>query len=368
MTLPRRGERGFSLIEVLVTVTIVGITFLVFVGGIGTSLVTETFHRKDAESQASIRNFAEAIKAANYDPSCATALASYAAVFSPSPPTRTAAFNSFKNATTHSAPGLAVSPRSSVLVSFFALANSAPTGGTFNPPSTEAEQWDLASTGPLATARVSASMDDETWTATANPGPRTAISTVSGDSVAQTVVLDPAVTIARRGVTMAATSGATTIDLAKPPNTVAGDAMLAQIVVRGGADVLTSAPPGWLLVLSNDSGSVKSALYERTATNSTPSTFTWSFNSAQQAVGGIVAYAGVTKAFTATVQAVSMWDGTTLPDGSLKFVDCTTASPPSDHGLESVSLKVESADGKTTKTIAVIKRNPCSGEQATGCP
>jgi prepilin-type N-terminal cleavage/methylation domain-containing protein len=71
------NERGFSLIEVLVTVVIVGIAFAVFVSGMGTAVVASDYHRKQAVVQASTRNLAEAVKAANYV-NCATP-GSYAA-------------------------------------------------------------------------------------------------------------------------------------------------------------------------------------------------------------------------------------------------------------------------------------------------
>jgi prepilin-type N-terminal cleavage/methylation domain-containing protein len=55
-------EAGFSLVEVLITVVIVGIAFAAILGGMVTSIVVSDVHRKQASSDALARSAAEALK------------------------------------------------------------------------------------------------------------------------------------------------------------------------------------------------------------------------------------------------------------------------------------------------------------------
>ena len=55
-------EQGFSLVEVLITVVIVGIAFAAILGGMVTSIVVSDVHRKQASSDALARSAAEALK------------------------------------------------------------------------------------------------------------------------------------------------------------------------------------------------------------------------------------------------------------------------------------------------------------------
>ena len=54
--------RGETLIELLVSMTILGITVVALVGGIGTSIVVSDMHRKQAVAGAVVRSYAEAIE------------------------------------------------------------------------------------------------------------------------------------------------------------------------------------------------------------------------------------------------------------------------------------------------------------------
>ena len=55
-------EAGFSLVEVLITVVIVGIAFAAILGGMVTSIVVSDLHRKQASSAALARSAVEALK------------------------------------------------------------------------------------------------------------------------------------------------------------------------------------------------------------------------------------------------------------------------------------------------------------------
>jgi prepilin-type N-terminal cleavage/methylation domain-containing protein len=56
------GQAGFSLVELLVTVAILGTAFTVFVGGMGTSIVASDYHRTQTTAEAVLRTFAETVK------------------------------------------------------------------------------------------------------------------------------------------------------------------------------------------------------------------------------------------------------------------------------------------------------------------
>ncbi|MGI5246193.1 type IV pilus modification PilV family protein [Dactylosporangium sp. CA-139066] len=64
-----RGEpndRGETLIELLVTVIIMGVAMVALVGGIATSIRMSDIHRKQAQAGAYLRAFGEAIAGATY--------------------------------------------------------------------------------------------------------------------------------------------------------------------------------------------------------------------------------------------------------------------------------------------------------------
>ncbi len=73
-----RHEGGLSLIELLVTVAILGIAFVSILGGMSTSIIASDIHRKQAIGQTVLRSYADALKRAAYE-DCATS-SSYATV------------------------------------------------------------------------------------------------------------------------------------------------------------------------------------------------------------------------------------------------------------------------------------------------
>lgn len=62
------GDRGDSLIEILITIVIMGIAFTAILGGFGTSIKASGLHEDLADSQAAVRNAAEQLKASAYVP------------------------------------------------------------------------------------------------------------------------------------------------------------------------------------------------------------------------------------------------------------------------------------------------------------
>jgi prepilin-type N-terminal cleavage/methylation domain-containing protein len=75
--LARGDQRGETLIELLVAMSILGVAVVALVSGIGTSVVVSDVHRKEATAGATVRTYAEAIETAvdapttGYDLSCA---------------------------------------------------------------------------------------------------------------------------------------------------------------------------------------------------------------------------------------------------------------------------------------------------------
>ena len=69
-----RGEEGFSLVELMVTIVIVGVTFSALLGGLMTTITVSSLHRKQATADSVARSAAEWIKdsVANPFSPCAT--------------------------------------------------------------------------------------------------------------------------------------------------------------------------------------------------------------------------------------------------------------------------------------------------------
>jgi len=57
-----RAEDGFSLVELLVTIVIVGVTFSALLGGLFTTITVSSLHRKQASADSVARSAAEWIK------------------------------------------------------------------------------------------------------------------------------------------------------------------------------------------------------------------------------------------------------------------------------------------------------------------
>jgi type II secretory pathway pseudopilin PulG len=92
MTVPpgaRTGDRGETLIELVVAVAIMGVAVVALVGGLGTAILMSDVHRKQAVAGANVRAFAEAVAASvaaspsGYVVNCADPRGPYAASFTP---------------------------------------------------------------------------------------------------------------------------------------------------------------------------------------------------------------------------------------------------------------------------------------------
>lgn len=65
------NQGGVSLIELLITLLILSIAFLVILGGMTGAIVLSDLHRRQARAETILRQFAETIKAVNYEPCAA---------------------------------------------------------------------------------------------------------------------------------------------------------------------------------------------------------------------------------------------------------------------------------------------------------
>jgi prepilin-type N-terminal cleavage/methylation domain-containing protein len=69
-------EAGFTLVELLLTVAILGVGMLVIVGGMMTSIQVSDLGRRQADGQTQLRAYAEAVAGATYV-NCATSYTTY---------------------------------------------------------------------------------------------------------------------------------------------------------------------------------------------------------------------------------------------------------------------------------------------------
>jgi len=66
-----RDEAGSTLVELLVTLVILGIAFVTLLGGMFTAVTTSHRHRQQTVADSALRSFAEAVKVAGYRADCA---------------------------------------------------------------------------------------------------------------------------------------------------------------------------------------------------------------------------------------------------------------------------------------------------------
>lgn len=66
-----REEDGFSLLEILIAVTIMGIGFVALLGAMASSVKASSLHRTQAVAELELRRYAELIAAASWDATAA---------------------------------------------------------------------------------------------------------------------------------------------------------------------------------------------------------------------------------------------------------------------------------------------------------
>jgi prepilin-type N-terminal cleavage/methylation domain-containing protein len=326
-----RSDRGFTLIESLVTMVIVGIAFVVFVGGMGTAIIASDVHRKEAVSDAAVRNLAEAVKASDYV-DCATPDAYGSSAASP-----------FTGTNAFVAPSVHSLDSGAQLLTFFAVAAST----SFTAPAGMTKQYDDASSG--SSNAVTAAMADQPLADAGATGTRPATALASGDGAAQAFAFDGfhgAGGIQLHGVAHGH-STTTTLALPAPVGATNGDVLIAQIVVRDPTTTVTP-PTGWTLLKATAVGaSLKSLIYQGSLASRT--SLRWTLSAAKESAGGVAAYTGFS-AYTTAVTKVLYWNGSTFPDPP---TTCTT-----DQGLQLVHLHISTADRRGLADVDLVKRKP----------
>ncbi|MGE5074176.1 MAG: DNRLRE domain-containing protein [Anaerolineae bacterium] len=176
--------------------------------------------------------------------------------------------------------------------------------------------------------------------------------------------------IALRAVSTATNgTGSTNLSMAAPTGIQAGDVLVAEVVVSGASTVIT-APTGWQLILTTQSGSsVEEATFYRVASASEPVSYAWSFGSSQPATGAISGFMGVDtsrpvdassgkyNSSTATITFTQIT--TTLANDMLLAAvgvsGNTTVTPPTGF-TEDYDLKnAASSNGKTAELSHFVK-------------
>ena len=151
-------------------------------------------------------------------------------------------------------------------------------------------------------------------------------SVFANTNIVQALALRPAgVPISHRGTATAAAAAATTLSIAKPGATHAGDVLLARVANRDGIDVVVTAPAGWWQVRSTSSTySIRTTIFAKIATAVEPNQYVFTFSRARSVAGSVSAFAGVDTALPIDdSQGKSNSGSTVLTPGA----GLTTSSP-----------------------------------------
>ena len=147
---PGRPERGFALAEMLVAVSILGIVFVAVLAALGTAIRSSDVHEHAADANSALVSAAETVKAADFDPSCASAPAAYEA---------------FVRDNTPLPGGWAVDDLAVVTVTCPSSAVQMITVGVTGPGTTRSRELTVAKAARATTVEI------PTTTTTAPPGP-----------------------------------------------------------------------------------------------------------------------------------------------------------------------------------------------------
>ncbi|WP_395805675.1 cell wall anchor protein [Archangium minus] len=100
-------------------------------------------------------------------------------------------------------------------------------------------------------------------------------------------------TVTYRSSTTASGKSITSLSIAKPAGTAAGDVLLARIINRNNVAAVATAPAGWTLLRSDQSASqIKAWVFYKVATASEPTSYAFTIDLASYMAGSISAFAG----------------------------------------------------------------------------
>jgi hypothetical protein len=124
--------------------------------------------------------------------------------------------------------------------------------------------------------------------------------------------------------TAANTTASTSIVIAKPAGTVAGDVLVASLAVS--ASTVSAVPSGWVEIAAVTSAANPTVYgYYRVATTGEPPSYTWTLGASTTASGGIARYSGVSNSNPLDVAATQA--GNSAPVSSLAVPAVTTTGP-----------------------------------------
>ena len=181
--------------------------------------------------------------------------------------------------------------------------------------------------------------------------------------------------IVLRSAASGTNTGTTTLVLPRPSGTASGDVLLAAVTVRG---TPTISAAGWTLVrLDSRSPTFTQAVFWHLAGASEPSSYTFTFNSSQTAVGTIVAYGGVDNvnpiadkngqvtSSSATITAPTVT--TTVPNTQLvSFFGIVGKTTIGQSSGMTERAEVFSPKGTTSKLTASLDDQPMAAAGASG--
>lgn len=71
------GEAGETLLELLVSITILGVAVIAIASGLAGTVMVSSLHRQQSDAQRALRNYAESLESGSYNPCTSTSAASY---------------------------------------------------------------------------------------------------------------------------------------------------------------------------------------------------------------------------------------------------------------------------------------------------
>jgi len=115
------------------------------------------------------------------------------------------------------------------------------------------------------------------------------------DPAPATTPTSPPPAIAFRAASTGATKSGTTLTIARPTGSQAGDVLVASLDLTG--TPVVTAPSGWTLVRRDEAGTTLTQVaYVRVVGSSEPTSYAWTFSTTQVGSGVVLAYSGVDNA------------------------------------------------------------------------
>ena len=276
------------------------------------------------------------------------------------------------SSTSVTAPSVTTTVANTQLVAFFGTANDT----TFSAASGMTERYDTDADG---SSQVAGAADDVAQAAAGASGTKVATAGIAAVNIGQLVALRPSGTITFRAAASTETVPTTSLTVNKPSGVTADDVLVASIAVRN--DESITAPAGWTQQYSDDTSSMRMAVFTRTAEGSDGASYTWTFGDpVSTAIGGIIAFSGLDPVSPVDVSAGQVngsSSSATAPSVSTTVGDATlvalyaiandaTFTPPAGMTERLDVLADTTADGAaTTADVSVASAGATGTKVAT---